>query len=797
MLLIPLIPLGKKRVLQECSACRRHRVLSRSQWEEAKAHDSVAVLEKLQNDPNDRDALLQAVGFAISYQDEPLFDSIVEKLDVNRTVDAVVQARLGDGYSYFSRWQESEKAYRASLAIEDNEIVREALAWSLLKLDCPDEAKPHLQHILTNKKTDSVGSIYYLIESYQAQGRHEEALEVLEQCEAAFPAVMKDKEYQRQRKTSKRYLGTNKKIHSTVLSEGRTGYREGNWTSRVPYLIAILAPLICLSIYLGAAFWIGQHRKVYLVNGTTKPYSVVVQGQEYNLPPSGGLRICVPEGEVKVSFSDPKLGLEPIETRIETNFWGRPFVGRTFIINPDQSAIILEEETYYAAFNPPQAGPPAVHFGQSFYSLSRFDYEFENFPEAIQAQKNEQLRRTRVTISPYATPEIRLGWIQGLDKTEQIKFCQKLLRIEPNNIFVLNWLAYRLSPREAISLLEPRLEDRPILVEWHRVYQTLMGREHPQTDLLPRYRKLVEDNKDNPDALYLLGRAEPDFDEGYKLYFQAAAANPPSTFAFSGLGFRALSAGRFEEARHYFEKAISLMPDKALTERMYRETLMAKKDYDVLLAELQKDAAIPGRKRSALYEMLRVYAIRGDKTKAYEKLNEIQISGSAQEQQEARKSLEAAVFVCQKDVKSYLTAMEISPTFESEFIRGDVKKAESLIRANDHNSISYHGLLYLKGSRYGQKELADKHWTSLLADLSKEGREERLFADLLAGRKPCEVGLPQRIPIEPVKKRVLLAVLAQRHPENAKELRALAKELDYQHDAVSMCLSRYLEKEKQ
>jgi tetratricopeptide (TPR) repeat protein len=439
MLLIPIIPLGKKRILQQCSACQRHRVLNRSKWEEAKARDGADVLEKLQNDPNDRDALLKAIAFAVSYQDEPLFDSLVERLGVEGTADALIQAQLGDGYYYFARWPETEKAFRTSLALQNSETVREGLAWALLKQDRPEEARPYLQHILTNKKTDSLGSIYYLIEGYQAQGRHEEALELLDQCEEAFPSAMKNKDYQKQRKTSKRYLGTSKKIHSTVLSQGRSGYREGNWTARVPYLIALLVPVLLLSLYLGSAIWLGQSQKVYLVNGTSQPYAVVVEGKEYNLPPFGGLRVRVHEGDVEVTFRDPKMGLEPVVTHIETNFWGRPFGGQTFIINPDESAVILEEELFYGANNPPPAGPPTPHFGQSFYSLPSFDYEFETFPPYIDVSNNtEQLRKTRVALSQYSTPEYRLGWMQELDKSEQLKFCKRVLRIEPNNSVFLN-----------------------------------------------------------------------------------------------------------------------------------------------------------------------------------------------------------------------------------------------------------------------------------------------------------------------------------------------------------------------
>src|SRR5262245_7780052 len=51
---IPVIPLGKKRILQQCAACQKHRVAKAKDWEAAKARDSAAVLEKLQADPNDR-----------------------------------------------------------------------------------------------------------------------------------------------------------------------------------------------------------------------------------------------------------------------------------------------------------------------------------------------------------------------------------------------------------------------------------------------------------------------------------------------------------------------------------------------------------------------------------------------------------------------------------------------------------------------------------------------------------------------------------------------------------------------
>src|SRR5262245_11491243 len=71
---IPVIPLGKKRILRQCPRCQKHRVVKSKDWEEAKAKDSAAVLERLRADPNDREAVLHALGLALNYQDQGLFD---------------------------------------------------------------------------------------------------------------------------------------------------------------------------------------------------------------------------------------------------------------------------------------------------------------------------------------------------------------------------------------------------------------------------------------------------------------------------------------------------------------------------------------------------------------------------------------------------------------------------------------------------------------------------------------------------------------------------------------------------
>ena len=68
-----------------------------------------------------------------------------------------------------------------------------------------------------------------------------------------------------------------------------------------------------------------------------------------------------------------------VSFRIETPFFSRPFLNRTFVINPDQFAVLIMEQTEYAA-NPHDADlPHELHAGQVLYTVDGLDYQFVDF----------------------------------------------------------------------------------------------------------------------------------------------------------------------------------------------------------------------------------------------------------------------------------------------------------------------------------------------------------------------------------------------------------------------------------
>jgi tetratricopeptide (TPR) repeat protein len=800
---VPLVPLSQKRVLEECPSCRKHRVLPLKKWEEIEAKDVAQLLDTLRQNPDDRDAILLALGLALSYQDEELFTKLAAGLAEHRLDDAAIQAQLAAGYAYFARHDEAAARYKAALAIEDDPRVRKRLAVELLKLGRPEEARPHLQSVLDEGRRDDAGMIYLLVEGYQAEGMHQEALDVMDRRDAKFPELANDKDCKKQRKTSQRHLSSGKKIRSAILSEsGKAGYREGsNWAARLPWVIGPLVAAGLLCWYLAAAYWEGQARKVYLVNGWDKQYKVAVNGREVALDPGQATPVELPEGDVAVESRDPQVPLPPVRCRIETPFWTRPFTRRTFVINPDELALLVWQEAIYS--EPPRPSPePEYHTGQAVYRFEGADYEFKAFPQTIHAEKRSAVHKKRVGVEFLRNMEQRVNVAGRLLTPEQrVAYAKRLVELDPNNPFPLYWLLALLGQEQAIEYLKPGMAVRPLRIEWHRTYQGLMERSHPEVDLRPQYRQLVEETHEHPDALYLLARVS-DVDEAEKL-LRRAAAGPPSAHVLHSLAYHALASGRFADAVRDAQKAVELAPDNLVMRQNFRQALLAAGEYDRLLKELETRPVgqLPGLDFAARLAEVRVWVAKGDKARARQVIDRAlqPLQGPANEQmrKSLERELELALACAAGDVAGFLKLQAEAPDhdpFEAALLADRRKEATGLLEGQKgEQAVLERGLLYLAALKAGDPKLAEQQLPLLLADLGKGGRDERRLAEMLAGKQPVNGDILRRLPMQPEHKRILLAVVARAHPEHAQDLLDLARKMDFQRDATSLCLRKVLE----
>src|SRR5436309_2673470 len=73
---LPVIPLGRKRIIDECSRCKRHRVASLKKWEEKKTAALLEALEQWQADRANPEKARKAVGVTIAFQDRQAFEDV-------------------------------------------------------------------------------------------------------------------------------------------------------------------------------------------------------------------------------------------------------------------------------------------------------------------------------------------------------------------------------------------------------------------------------------------------------------------------------------------------------------------------------------------------------------------------------------------------------------------------------------------------------------------------------------------------------------------------------------------------
>jgi tetratricopeptide (TPR) repeat protein len=796
---VPLIPLGKKRILEQCPYCRKHRLLPLEQWEESKKRDTADLLQRLHTAPDDKSVMLRAIQLSMAYQDPAMLDQLAEAAAETAGDDATVLGQLGFAYAYFARRESAVRAFEASLSLRDDPEIHRQLGLALLKLGRTDEAEPHLRPILAEREGQNAPLIYYLIEAYQAEGRHDKALELADERDAAFPELATDKLNKKQRAASQRHLTTGKRLKPVFLSEsGQTGFREGNWTARLPLIIGPVVILGLLAWYLIAATVEGRSRRVYLVNGWDAPYTAVVNGEAYTVQPGPPKQIRVAEGEISVEVRNGNPGIQPLTVQIETPFFSRPFSHHTFVINPDELAVLSLEDIEYAQ-NPPPRKPGKLFAGEALRHFEGVEYEFTQPPQTVQVKHNQSVFKKLLELVPI-TADNRLFVAMRLpDQASQIRYGKHWSELDKANEGPLAWTVSLMSGEDSLTFLRSHLAERPPLISWHRAYQTQMGKVHPEVDLRPEYQKLIDETKVNPDCLYLLGRLE-DNEESDRLFQQASTANPPSVYAIYAQGYDALCRGQFEDAVTRLEEARRQKPQLgALIQHWYREALMAAGRYDQLLVDLQTGPVSMEGRFVVRAERIRALAAKGDKEKAraaaQEMVQEFASQGDVRQVREAlQKIAEVSICCAANDSAGFLKAMGYERTFETVFLEGKYADAAAFVgKGKNDSDMNQHGLLYLGLMKAGDQKAAQEQWQPFLDALQKEGRRGRQCADVLAGKRPVDMDHLRRLALEPRNKRVVLAVIAKRYPEQSKELLTLARKLDYHRDATSLCLQRVLE----
>ncbi len=786
---IPLIPLGKSRVLDKCPHCTKHAVIPLKQWRQQRQEAIDKAVAAVQARPDDPQAHLEAMDTFITFQDRDLCLQYASLAQERCPENAEVLTQAGRMFVYFGRFEEANEALAAALAVEETDDRHELLAITLIKAGRPDDASEHLLHIVENSITDKVGTLILHAKSFQAHGEHDKALEVFDEAVRISPELAQNKEYKKLRKLSQKNLASGKAIKSKDLS-ALAQTRQGRGIRRQAAKIVgpvVLAAL--LAIYLGVAWNKGQHRKVYLINGLNHVYSVNIADQTLALTPHVPTPVELAEGDIRLVVNNCPVIESPQTLTITTNFFARPFINRTFIINLDAVEVLVREKVYYAV---EYASAPDPTFelltGKTLHTLKHIDYIFTTFPKELDLPDGRPLSKDRITTvnrtdAPVSYENMPYNLLQNNDIEDVRRYLELQVRYQqaPDDWMELFFMLTE--PVQACELARPYLAARPVRMDWHRTYQATREKIEPDYDLAKEYQSYLDTDPDNTDLCYLLARVTADKEQACALYLRSLQEPHPCPYGYNGLAYIHQCNGEFEEALNKYRQARTMDPNNPTFENNYYQMLLATENLQEARHYCRERLAQEGNSLSWLLQDVvlteRIEGPGSSQPMLTERLTSME--PMTDEDRELvkvwQKGLKTYLAYLHQDLPAYRQNLDQnSPNDQFWLALTDGKIPDAQLYQDSKNPYQYL-LVYLVAARCGE-ENPDRFYDKALELLKSQGREERQLAQCLTPASPR----PEDVcgaTIDTNAKAILLTALGVKYPQHRRQYHALASRLNY------------------
>jgi tetratricopeptide (TPR) repeat protein len=803
---IPLIPMGRKRIIDQCPSCRRHRAAKLSEWEKRKADVILEKTQAWQADRGNKEKAFAALGSTIGFSDRESFKQLAPVVDDAFKRDADAQIFLGDAYDHFGDYATAESAFRAAMANRPDEDSREALARFFIRRTRPADAAPLLAHIVPHRKRDRAGHLLALAETYQAVGDHESAFQIVDETGTAFADLLSDPAYERVRRSVTKYRGTNKIIKSAGLKgAGREGAGgRTSWLARNSgFALLGAVALIAFAIYLSMAFARGKHT-VILVNGTPQPYSVDINGRKFPIPALGHRSVELAEGTLRVSVPDRAGKIEPATLDMRTSFWRRPFNKRVMVINPDRIGVVYWEQTEYGDTHSGSREHDRYYVGDVLYNLDSVDYVFEPFPHSISGDDNtKSIKKTRLDMVREAGAEFPTGLKEVAGEAAAKQWARRFAVLSDDEKEGLGAVADILTPAEQIDFIRAHLADRPIRINWHRAYQELVTHEQPAYDVTAEYKGMLAKEPNDPSLMYLVARTLNDGDEAAAMFRKAGESSPPCAFAWYGLWYDAMSLGDFDRALSHIRAARKISPDEAGFGAAEAETLTAlgkPAEAQALVASLDKG---PEPDRETLIREIHLLVAKGDVPAARTRIDQFctHLSTKYHAPPEAvarvRSNLEVALYYSIGDASAYHKAVAAATDktgyaqLQLALFDAQPEAAQKALAAIETAQPLEYMLVFVCAANKGNATIADPAWAKAVELMKSKGpRRERVFAAELAKASPPSDQSLRNWAAEPLERAIVLTALGLKYPQKRADYFAMARKLNYSNRSPSRLIAQ-------
>lgn len=781
---IPVIPLGRKRIIDKCPSCSRHYAAAADAYEQARQLQTSGAVERFRREPS-AEAALEAHATLLGFHDHDQAGRFRETALGRYPDHAGLRAGLAAQLVRASEFDESARLYEEALALDpDLTEARVGVARRKMAQGELDEARELLDFLELPGAGghEDLGPIDVLSTYYQNQGRHEEALDLAGHLLREIPQAGHQHTFRTFVRKSEKALGRTESILPPVEHSLRGLFRaEGSpypaWQRR---LVAGLAVAALLAAGLGVNNeYIRRHRSLHVLNATGR--AVRVQVDDGPTESVSGLgRLTVPEGRHRVKLGGAVEGAQEVDLR--AGYFDRWFSKPLWVVNPGGEAVLYESTVSYA-----ESPEPARHrliVGPSFVAFPHVDYPFEGPPASIRLKKGR---------APVVKTVVR--WVQNedngaflatleTDRPAALTFAENRLRRHPEQSPLLgSYLqATRLpeSPRVE-AFLKSGLDRRPVVVLWHRAYQNAAEINGHDDGLPGLYDRFLASDPKNAALLYLRGRIDHDWDRQESFYRRAADADPEAPWPWFALAAHAESEGRWDEARLLFLKARERKIDETAVRERIHVARLATGEAQALVKEYRDQLRGHPMDPETMIFLNDALAVTGQADAIEPEVNGWLSRITAEARNQLAAPIRAIALYQAGKADECERFCRDTPILQTGALRAQALAA--LGRAVETTGPAFDGAwddpwtslaVSLDLGLGGKPEEATRYRDRACKALEKLNREYRRVAEILKAGEPPPLRDLERLSIGPEHKALLLAALGVKFPAKRAEFLARA-----------------------
>ena len=795
LLYIPILRLGRRQVLNHCSACTRHQTLPVDDWERVRreAIEESAAEMRLQSESPEASIQMHATLDAFHQRKEAR--SLAETMLARFFDQPSVLQHLGGWFDRIGDDGQADACFSRLLELEPDDLAtRRAVAIGRIQQGRLEEAR-NLLAALRPPSSDFEPSVFLLLaEAYQELHDHESALEILRLILVGAPEVAEDPEFRRALRRSEREVG----VRATLLPVAA-------W-QRSSVLFWSVAAALAVIFTLGSNYYIQANRTVFVVNGLAVPITVLIdRAPPLEVGPRTHRQVRLAEGWHQVVTRLPQGGQSLLaDFHFQTSWLDRFARKPGFVIDPARSAVIVTEELRHGQEVSGQRPQGETHVAKIFTHEPDIDYLFTEFPRSLQTRRrNVESKRLRLTQLPLTPIQVLTGYAGFLKRDDALQFAELHLQASPDDDALVSFycgMSSRLQRLERCrDFLATGLADRPVRLTWHRGYQTareLLGESAGLAEMYDGY--LAGEPRDSA-LLYLRGRLEGDSDRAADLYQRSLDADPQNPFPRSARSEQLLAEGELPAARALAAEACSLAHEDQDLRLRYNEIRLALGEYE---AVMEDSAAVVQQSLDIEFQKLLLSALlamgrKTDAMDAHERFSQrVRLRNPGDLRQLGRKSrlhlryLEGNfddMLEGTRALNDQQLALKLA--WGARLERGETPPIPADLDPDEA------GLLHLcRGLALGWEGVqpAADDFAAALAAFRRGSALSRPLARTLEQVETVGIAELQKLRMKSQAKAILLLSVATRRPDLRHELLALAERLNYSQEFPYYFLRRQI-----